>query len=55
MVFLDSNTIIYLSKELIEIETIFSDDEEYAVSVITYKEVLGYNFDSNEEREFMSW
>ncbi|TXK96130.1 PIN domain-containing protein [Methylococcaceae bacterium HT4] len=53
MVFLDSNTIIYLSKELIEIETIFSDDEEYAVSVITYMEVLGYDFDSNEEREFI--
>ncbi|WP_221900679.1 type II toxin-antitoxin system VapC family toxin [Bathymodiolus platifrons methanotrophic gill symbiont] len=51
--FLDSNTIIYLSKELIEIETIFSDDEEYAVSVITYMEVLGYDFDSNEEREFI--
>ena len=53
MVFLDSNTIIYLSKELIEIETIFRDDEEYAVSVITYMEVLGYDFDSNEEREFI--
>ncbi len=53
MVFLDSNTIIYLSKELIEIETLFSDNEEYAVSVITYMEVLGYDFDSNEEREFI--
>lgn len=50
---LDSNTIIYLSKELIEIETIFSDDEEYAVSVITYMEVLGYDFSSNEERTFI--
>ena len=29
MVFLDSNTIIYLSKELIEIETIFHDEDEY--------------------------
>ncbi|GFO75617.1 hypothetical protein BPLS_P2942 [Bathymodiolus platifrons methanotrophic gill symbiont] len=38
---------------MIEIETIFSDDEEYAVSVITYMEVLGYDFDSNEEREFI--
>ena len=53
MVFLDSNTIIYLSKELIDIDTVFKDDEEYAISVITYMEVLGYNFESEKEKDFI--
>ena len=50
---LDSNTIIYLSKKLISVNDVFEDDEEYAISVITYMEVLGYAFKSTEEENFI--
>jgi predicted nucleic acid-binding protein len=53
MILLDSNTIIYLSKELILVDAIFDDNEEYGVSVITYMEVLGYDFESTKEKEFI--
>ncbi len=53
MIILDSNTIIYLSKELIKADNIFSQDEEYSVSIITYMEVLGYSFDLDEEKAFI--
>ncbi len=53
MIFLDSNTIIYLSKELLCLDDIFDDDKEYAISVITYMEVLGYNFESEREKKFI--
>jgi predicted nucleic acid-binding protein len=54
MILLDSNTIIYLSKKLISIDDVFFDDSEvYAVSVITYMEVLGFAFTSNKEKEFI--
>ena len=50
MIILDSNIIIYLSKDLINIEDVFYDNnEEYAISVITYMEILGYKFESKEE------
>ena len=53
MTILDSNTIIYLSKGLINIDKVILDDEEYAISVITYMEVLGYEFESEEEEKFI--
>jgi len=53
MIFLDTNIIIYLSKELISLDDIFEDDEKYAISVITYMEVLGYKFQSNQEEYFV--
>jgi len=53
MIFLDTNIIIYLSKELISLEDIFEDNEKYAISVITYMEVLGYKFQLNEEEQFV--
>lgn len=53
MTILDSNTIIYLSKELIKIDDVFADDDEYAVSIITYMEVLGYEFASQDEEDFI--
>jgi predicted nucleic acid-binding protein len=48
---LDSNAIIYLSKGIIKIDDIAA--EELSISVITYMEVLGYNFKSNEELQFV--
>ena len=53
MTILDSNAIIYLSKGLVSINDIFYDNEEYAVSVITYMEVLGYTFESEKEEKFI--
>ena len=49
VVILDSNIIICLSKEMIEVEDIFDNTEEYAVSVITYMEVLAYSFENSDE------
>lgn len=54
MTILDSNAIIYLSKGLVDIDEIICDGEEYAVSVITYMEVLGYAFESEKEEKFIS-
>jgi predicted nucleic acid-binding protein len=53
MTILDSNAIIYISKGLVSIDDIFYNNEEYAVSVITYMEVLGYTFDSEKEEKFI--
>jgi len=54
MTILDSNTVIYLSKQLISVDDIFNDSNDiYAISVITYMEVLGYDFDSKKEKEFI--
>lgn len=53
MVLLDSNTIIYLSKEIISVDDVFYNSEEYGISVITYMEVLGYEFESKKEQEFI--
>jgi hypothetical protein len=50
---LDSNTIIYLSKEIIKVDNLFEDGEEYGVSIITYMEVLGYDFESTKEKVFI--
>ena len=54
MILLDSNTIIYLSKELILVDAIFDDNEEYGVSVITYMEVLGYETLSQQKKKSLS-
>jgi len=53
MILLDSNTIVYLSKEIIGIDDVFDDNGEYGISVITYMEVLGYDFESRKEKEFI--
>lgn len=54
MTLLDSNTLIYLSKGILDIDTILCDDEDYAVSVVTYMEVLGYSFTSKEEETIIT-
>lgn len=56
-VLLDSNIIIYLSKGLLNFDEILNDYDQHSISIITYMEMLGYDFtDSNEEkliRKFM--
>lgn len=53
MTLLDSNIIIYLSKGLISVDELFDNTEEYSVSVITYMEVLGYEFETTKEKTFI--
>ena len=53
MLLLDSNMLIYLSKELISIDDILEDNQRCAISVISYMEVLGYDFDLKEEEDFI--
>jgi hypothetical protein len=48
---LDSNIIIYLSRDKVSIDDLIKPDLCYSISVITYMEVLGYNFDTVEELE----
>ncbi|HQR82211.1 MAG TPA: type II toxin-antitoxin system VapC family toxin [Thiotrichales bacterium] len=53
VILLDSNTLIYLSKELLPIDEVLPDGETYAVSVVTYMEVMGYPFESQEEENLI--
>ena len=52
-VVLDSNIIIYLSKGLLKIEDIADRDDDIYISVITYMEVLGYQFSDLAERKII--
>jgi len=54
MILLDTNIIIYLSKRVLNIEDVINDENEiYAISIITYMEVLGYVFENKKEEEFV--
>lgn len=46
---LDSNIIIRLSKQDEALSEWFNNNEDFAISIITYMEVLGYKF--NDKRE----
>ena len=48
----DSNIIIYLSKREIPL-SIVDQFDEILISVITYMEILGYNFSNSEEKAFI--
>ncbi len=53
-VVLDSNIIIYLSKGIIDVDGLSIDEEdELYVSLITYMEVLSFNFGSLSEEKFI--
>jgi len=49
---LDSNIIIYLSKREVPLSFLDQFDEHF-ISVITYMEVLGYQFRNSKEEEFI--
>jgi len=49
---LDSNIIIYLSKNEMDFSCLEEFDDLY-ISVITYMEILGYAFPTNEEENFI--
>lgn len=50
---LDSNIVIYLSKQLLSIEQVAQPDDSLFVSLITYMEVVGYPFSDTTEQEFV--
>lgn len=52
-VVLDSNIIIYLSKGVLNINDILENYDELYISIITYLEVLGYQFTDEEEKEII--
>jgi predicted nucleic acid-binding protein len=49
LVILDSNIVIYLSQRKLSIDDVFDNDKEYAISLVTYMEILSYNLSSREE------
>ena len=54
MIILDTNIVIYLSKDLLDAKDIFSNKEaSYGISIITYMEVLGYDFKDKSEEIFI--
>ena len=50
-VVLDTNVIIFASKQTIDIEQVLNQYDNFYVSIITYMEVYGYNFDTPKEKE----
>lgn len=52
-VILDSNIIIYLSQKKLSLDEVFDQDSEYAISIITYMEILSFNFRSSKEEQFI--
>ena len=52
-VLLDSNILIYLSKKKLTIDEVFEDNYSYYISIISYMEILSFNFTSEQEEEFI--
>lgn len=50
---LDSNIIIYLSNKVLKISDFAETNDTLYISVITYMEILGYHFESEEEEYFI--
>lgn len=48
---LDSNTIIFASKEKIDVDELFSRYDEFYASIITYAEVYAFDFQSAVEKD----
>jgi len=52
-ILLDSNIIIYLSQQKLAIDEVFEENKNYNISLITYMEILSYNFPSQAEEQFV--
>lgn len=48
---LDSNTIIFASKETIDVDELFSRYDKFYASVITYAEVYAFDFQNSVEKD----
>jgi predicted nucleic acid-binding protein len=50
---LDTNTIIFASKQQLDIEKLLVKYDYFYVSVITYMELYGYDFSNKKEKELI--
>ncbi len=50
---LDSNVIIEASKQTIDAQTTFADYQELLISVVSYTEVMGFEFANKDEKAFI--
>lgn len=50
---LDTNVIILLSKQGIDVDALISRYDEFYVSIITYMETYGYDFQSSSEKDLI--
>ena len=50
---LDTNILIYLSKNEIALDSFAKSDDLIGISVITYMEALGYSFQNKSEEEII--
>lgn len=48
---LDSNLLIFLSKEMLDRKKLYSKYDEFCVSVITYMEVYAFEFQNQNEKD----
>ncbi len=48
---LDSNLLIFLSKEMIDRKKLYSRYDEFCVSIITYMEVYAFDFPDKNEKD----
>lgn len=48
-VVLDSNIIIFTSKGKVNVEKMFGDFDEFFISIISYIEIYGYDFENTDE------
>ena len=48
---LDSNLLIFLSKEMIDRKKLYSRYDEFCVSIITYMEVYAFDFPNKNEKD----
>ncbi|MDQ3021470.1 MAG: type II toxin-antitoxin system VapC family toxin [Bacteroidota bacterium] len=53
-VILDSDILINYSKEEINLDHYFNDNEKVYISGITYMEIFGYEFESRREEELLT-
>lgn len=47
---LDTNVVIFISKQRIDIDKLLSLYDEFYVSIVTYMEVYGFEFENEEEK-----
>ena len=52
-VVLDTNIVIYLSQKKLSIDKVLGDSNDYCISLVTYMEILSYNFHSKKEEQFI--
>lgn len=50
---LDTNVIILLSKQGIDVDALISRYDEFYVSIITYMETYGYDFQNSSEKDLI--